>query len=46
MLDDEKDLFIKKSLQQDKTISSKVNNVFKDFENQYLTVDKIASKLK
>ena len=44
MLDDEKDLFIKKSLQQDKTISSKANNVFKDFENQYLTVDKKSEK--
>jgi len=40
MLDEEKDLFIKKSLQQDKTISSKANSVFKNFENQYLNSNK------
>ena len=40
MLDEEKDLFIKKKLQQDKTISSKANDIFKNFENQYLTADK------
>ena len=34
MLDEEKDLFIKKKFQQDKTISSKANNIFKNFENQ------------
>ena len=39
MLDEEKDLFIKKKFQQDKTISSKANNIFKNFENQYLTTD-------
>ena len=39
MSDEEKDLFIKKKLQQDKTISSKANDIFKNFENQYLTSD-------
>lgn len=43
MLDDEKDLFIRKKLQQDKIISSKANDVFKKFENQILTSDKSKS---
>ena len=44
MLDDEKDLLIKKKLQQDKTISSKANDIFKNFEKEYLTSDENKSK--
>ena len=44
MLDEEKDLFIKKKFQQDKTISNKANDIFKNFENQILTSDENKSK--
>lgn len=39
MLDDEKDLFIKEKLQQDKMISDKANDVFKNFKKEYLHID-------
>ncbi|MBQ3408023.1 MAG: hypothetical protein IJH12_02310 [Clostridia bacterium] len=44
MLDEEKDLFIKKKLQQDKIISSKANDIFKNFEIQNLASDNKKNK--